>query len=217
MNMRTNDHLIAMENVQFRYPGGEAMHFPDLTIDKGQHTLLLGNSGTGKTTFLHILTGLLAPTEGQVSVAGQQIYNLPARKLDHFRGQEIGIVFQNAHLISSLTLEENIQIAQEFAGTKRDRDHIVSILSSLDLADQGHKYPRQLSRGQLQRAGIARALVNRPATLIADEPTASLDDTNTARVMDLLFKQAEEHGATLIIATHDQRIKNRFTHTYILT
>lgn len=216
MGQEQNLDLVTMQSLGHQYPGGETLHFPDLRIAKGEHTLLLGESGTGKTTFLHILTGLLRPTLGHVVIDGQDVYELSTRKLDHYRGQQIGIVFQNAHLINSLDLYGNMRIAQEFAGAKHDPERIKSVLSTLGLGEHIHKYPQKLSRGQVQRAAIARAVVNSPSMLVADEPTASLDDYNTEKVMDLLFAQAEQHGATLILATHDNRIKHRFTHTYIL-
>lgn len=209
--------LLKLEGLSHQYPGGEQLYFPDLRIGRGEHTLLLGDSGTGKTTFLHILTGLLRPSAGRVLVGGQDIYALSTRKQDHYRGQQIGLVFQNAHLINSLTLYGNMRIAQEFAGKKHDTERINRTLEILDLLDHRDKYPRKLSRGQLQRAAIARAVINHPAILVADEPTASLDDTNTGRVMDLLFEQADVHGATLLLATHDNRIKERFHNMTILT
>jgi ABC-type lipoprotein export system ATPase subunit len=205
--------LLTLESLCHQYPGGEKIHFPDVRILKGQHTLLLGNSGTGKTTLLHILTGLLNPTLGRVLINGQHVYELSTRKLDFFRGQQIGIVFQNAHLINSLNLYDNLRIAQEFAGKKHDTDRINETLDALGLLAFKHKFPKKLSRGQLQRAAIARAVINHPSLLVADEPTASLDDLNTERVMDLFFEQAAVHGATLLIATHDNRIKDRFEST----
>lgn len=208
--------LLTLENVNHEYPGGETLYFPSVRVAKGQHTLLLGDSGTGKSTMLHILTGLLKPTVGRVVIDGQDLYMLSARKLDKYRGRNIGIVFQNAHLIDTLDLYGNMRIAQEFAGARHDPDRIHEVLGRLGLDEHAHKYPRKLSRGQLQRAAIARAVVNSPSLLVADEPTASLDDRNTNRVMELLFQQAEQHGATLILATHDNRIKDRFAYTYIL-
>lgn len=217
MGQTIQDDLLRLENLGHQYPGGERLAFPNLRMSRGEHTLLLGDSGTGKTTYLHILTGLLRPTEGHVYIGGRDIYALSTRDLDHYRGQQIGLVFQNAHLINSLTLYDNMRIGQEFAGRKHDSDRILRTLEVLDLVDYRDKFPRKLSRGQLQRAAIARAVINHPSILVADEPTASLDDTNTERVMDLLFEQAEEHGATLLLATHDNRIKERFNNTIILT
>ncbi|GGG94703.1 ABC transporter ATP-binding protein [Parapedobacter pyrenivorans] len=206
--------VIRLSGIKYRYRGGESLDFADLEIPSGQHTLMLGDSGSGKTTLLHILSGLLQPNEGTVQVAGEDIYALSARKLDAFRGQRIGLIFQEAHLVKSLTVKENLQIAQGFAGAKVNNDRILEVLTLLNLGDKIYSYPSKLSRGQMQRAAIARAVINRPAILVADEPTASLDDRNTERVLDLLITQAEQHGATLIIATHDKRVKSRIEHIY---
>ncbi len=206
--------VASLSGIAHRYPGGETLRFADLDIPVGQHTLILGNSGSGKTTLLHILSGLLQPQAGSVLIDGQELYDLSPRKLDTYRGQRIGLIFQEAHLVKSLTVKENLQIAQSFAGAGVDNTRIQNVLALLELGHKAHSYPNKLSRGQIQRAAIARAVVNHPAILVADEPTASLDDHNTERVLDLLFTQAEQHGATLIIATHDKRVKARFEHTY---
>lgn len=203
-----------LSGIAHRYPGGEMLQFADLNIPTGQHTLILGDSGSGKTTLLHILGGLLKPQAGSVQIDGHELYSLSSRKLDTYRGQRIGLIFQEAHLVKSLTVMENLQIAQSFAGARVDHGRIQEVLALLDLEHKAHSYPSKLSRGQMQRAAIARAVVNHPAILVADEPTASLDDRNTGRVLDLLLAQATQHGATLIIATHDKRVKSRFEHTY---
>lgn len=203
-----------LSGIAHRYPGGETLQFADLDIPAGQHTLILGDSGSGKTTLLHILSGLLKPQTGSVQIDGQDLYRLSPRKLDTYRGQRIGLIFQEAHLVKSLTIRENLQIAQSFAGAGVNNNRIQEVLALLDLDHKAHSYPSKLSRGQMQRAAIARAVVNHPAILVADEPTASLDDRNTERVLDLLLAQAAQHSATLIIATHDKRVKTRFTHTY---
>jgi len=203
-----------LSGIAHHYPGGETLRFPDLNVATGQHTLILGNSGSGKTTLLHILSGILTPQAGSVQINGQELYDLSPRRLDTYRGQHIGLIFQEAHLVKSLTVKENLQIAQSFAGSRVDNVRIQEVLTLLELDHKAHNYPGKLSRGQMQRAAIARAVVNHPAILVADEPTASLDDANTERVLDLLLTQATQHGATLIIATHDKRVKTRFEHTY---
>jgi putative ABC transport system ATP-binding protein len=190
--------------------------FEDVSIEHGQHTLLLGDSGSGKTTLLHLLSGLSKPATGQVFIGEQRIYELSDSKLDTFRAQNIGFIFQEAHLLKNLTIFENIQLAQHLAHAHSDKNQILALLDKLQLSNQARSYPQKVSRGQLQRAAIARAIVNKPKLLIADEPTASLDDKNTARVLELLLDTASKHAATLLIATHDKRIKDHFSNTYHL-
>ena len=204
----------SLRGITHRYPAGDTLQFADLNVPAGQHTLIIGDSGSGKTTLLHILSGLLKPQAGSVQIAGRELYELSSRQLDTYRGQRIGLIFQEAHLVKSLTVKENLQIAQRFAGAPADDDRIREVLARLDLDQKAHSYPGKLSRGQMQRAAIARAVVNHPAILVADEPTASLDDRNTERVLELLLAQAAQHHATLIIATHDKLVKARFEHTY---
>ncbi|MGJ1268436.1 ABC transporter ATP-binding protein [Sphingobacterium spiritivorum] len=209
-------HILTAKDLSFRYKNGTALSFPEVEINKGQHTLLLGDSGSGKTTLLQLLGGLSLPSTGSVVLNGQPLYDLKGSALDAFRAQHIGFIFQEAHLLKNLTLLENIKIAQSLAKLPVNEKAILTMLEQLQLSDRTKSYPNQLSRGQLQRAAIARALINTPSLLIADEPTAALDDTNTARVMELLLGIADQYGSTLLIATHDKRIKDRFHHTYNL-
>lgn len=141
---------------------------------------------------------------------GTDLHALPTRRLDRFRGQHIGIVFQQPHLIRSMTVEENLLLAQSFAGVPKDRFRIRDVLEALDIGHKRRSYPQELSQGQAQRAGIARALVNRPALLLADEPTSSLDNRNADAVIRLLSDLATSEGSTLIISTHDDRVKEAF-------
>ena len=189
---------------------------PAWSAAQGEHWLLLGPSGSGKTTLLHILAGILAPTAGRVVLAGQDLRALAPAALDRFRGQQIGIVLQRLHLISSLTVAQNLQLAQYLAGMPQDDARVRQVLAGLDLADKAGARPHELSHGQAQRVAVARAVVNRPRVLLADEPTSNLDDARCAQVIDLLLAQAADCGATLVIATHDQRIKARLAHHYDL-
>ena len=208
--------MISIQSVSHSYPGGTEISFKDWQINKGDQWLLLGASGSGKTTLLHIMTGILQPLQGMVRIGDTSIYELSSRALDQFRGRNIGIIFQRPHLIKSLTVEENLLMAQSFANLPEDKLRINEVLTSLGIAEKLQSYPSELSQGQLQRVSIARAVINRPALLIADEPTSSLDDKNTAAVLELLLQQSVLNQATLIVATHDKRVKEAFTNTYEL-
>ncbi|HYB09682.1 MAG TPA: ATP-binding cassette domain-containing protein [Alphaproteobacteria bacterium] len=177
---------------------------------KGEHWLVLGPSGSGKTTLVHLAAGLLEPTEGRVFVDGQDIATLPAVRRDRFRGQRVGIVFQTLHLVEALSVEGNLRLAQYLAGMKQDRTRIANVLESLGLAEKSTLKPRRLSQGEAQRVAIARAVINRPSLILADEPSSALDDSSCEQVIDLLVNQATAVGATLVIATHDARVKERF-------
>ncbi|MGX5853535.1 ABC transporter ATP-binding protein [Dyadobacter jiangsuensis] len=192
------------------FPNGTSLRFPDWKVGRGEQWLLLGESGSGKTTLLHMLGGLLRPASGRIVVNGADLYTLPARALDRFRGQHIGIVFQQPHLIRSMTVEENLLLAQSFAGIGRDVFRIREVLHALEMEHKRHAYPQELSQGQAQRAGIARALVNRPALLLADEPTSSLDNRNADAAIRLLSDLAASERSTLIVCTHDDRVKEAF-------
>ena len=159
---------------------------------------------------------MLRPTEGSVVVAGTELSSLSGHRLDRFRGRHIGIVFQKMHLLSSLTVKENIRLASYLAGVPQDDAGVREVMAELDLTDKADAYPNTLSQGQQQRVCIARAVINKPELILADEPTSSLDDVRSARVLELLIKQAERYGATLVIATHDQRIKPHFGNQLVL-
>ena len=208
--------MFDLQQITHDYESATVLRVPAWSAAQGEHWLLLGPSGSGKTTLLHILAGILAPTAGRVVLAGQDLRALAPAALDRFRGQQIGIVLQRLHLISSLTVAQNLQLAQYLAGMPQDDARVRQVLAGLDLADKAGARPHELSHGQAQRVAVARAVVNRPRVLLADEPTSNLDDARCAQVIDLLLAQAADCGATLVIATHDQRIKARLAHHYDL-
>lgn len=208
--------MISLNSVEHSYNENAQISFKDWKIADGEQWLLLGASGSGKTTLLHVLTGILKPSKGKVQIDETSIYDLSARALDQFRGRKIGIIFQRPHLIRSLNIAENLRMAQSFAKLPEDDKRINEVLHSLGIAYKKNAYPNELSQGQLQRVSIARAVINRPALLIADEPTSSLDDQNAMAVLQLLMEQSGLNKATLIVATHDKRVKDAFTHTYEL-
>ncbi len=208
--------MISITAVAHSYKDASPISFKDWKINDGEQWLLLGDSGSGKTTLLHILTGILKPNQGSVHIDETSIYQLSAKKLDQFRGRHIGIIFQKPHLIKSLTVGENLLLAQGFAGLPENHQRVDEVLTSLDMLHKKNAYPSTLSIGQLQRVSIARAVINKPSLLIADEPTSSLDDKNAEAVLSLLMQQSGLNQAILVVATHDKRVKDAFTHTYRL-
>ena len=204
--------MFALRNVRHRYGDRIALAVAEWRVNQGEHWLVVGPSGSGKTTMLHLLAGVLRAQAGSVSVAEQDLAHLSPAALDRFRGRHIGIVLQRLHLLASLTVVRNLLLAQYCAGLQQDRQRIDEVLSDLGIADKADAYPRGLSHGEAQRVAVGRAVLNRPRLLLADEPTSNLDDTNCAQALELLVKQAEHCGATLLIATHDARLKARFDH-----
>jgi putative ABC transport system ATP-binding protein len=182
------------------------------TVQAGQHSIVLGPSGCGKTTLLHLIAGLLRPSRGRIRVAGQDLSALAPAELDEFRGRNIGIVLQRLHLIQALSVRDNLRLAQSLAGLPVRAEGIERLLFDLGLAALATARPDRLSQGEAQRVAIARAVINRPALILADEPTSALDDHNAKIVLRLLRTQAEASGATLVIATHDGRLKPHFSH-----
>ncbi|QDX28070.1 ATP-binding cassette domain-containing protein [Sphingomonas suaedae] len=200
-------HLLEISGLTFRYGGQAVLDRFDLTQDAGAHRVLLGPSGSGKTTLIHLIAGLLTPHEGSIAIDGETISTLPPARRDDLRRRKIGVVFQTLRLVAALDVTSNLLLAQRLAGQRQDRTEVKALLDELGLSHRAHARPRELSQGEAQRAAIARGLVARPRLLIADEPTSALDDHNAERVARLLIDTANAHGSTLLVATHDARIK----------
>jgi len=208
--------MFALRDLRHAYDGNEVLRVDAWQAGPGEHWLVLGPSGSGKTTLLHVLAAILRPTAGTVSIAGQDLAALKPAELDRFRGRHVGVVLQRLHLVPSLTVMNNLLLAQYLAGVTQDTARAHEVLSSLEVADKAHAFPHELSFGQAQRVAVARAVVNRPKLLLADEPTSNLDDVRCAQAFGLLESQASACGATLVVATHDQRIKSRMPNRYEL-
>jgi len=202
--------MIKTKDLAFSYQGKVNFNFPDIQIENGETLLITGGSGKGKTTLLHLLGGLLRPKNGSILIDETPIATLSDKKLDQFRGKNIGLVLQQSHFVEAFSVLENISMASWLATGKKSEEKAKSLLKQLDLEDQMHKLTSELSIGQQQRVSIARALINEPKLLLADEPTSSLDDENAFKVADLLSNLSKEYKASLIIVTHDQRLKDRF-------
>ncbi len=202
--------MLAVEGLVAGYRGRSVARLPRLDVAPGGAALLLGPSGSGKTTLLLAIAGLAEVMGGVARVDEVDVAALRPAARDRFRGRAIGLVFQDLHLIAGLSTLDNVLLAPFAAGVAQDRGRALMLLAELGLEDRAHRPAETLSRGQAQRAAIARAMLLRPKLILADEPTASLDDEACARVSDLLARAAEETGAALVIATHDLRLRRRF-------
>jgi len=199
--------VLAIHDLAYAYDGSPVLDGFDLDQGAGEHRLLLGPSGSGKTTLINLIAGLLAPTRGSIAIDGETISALPQARRDDLRRRKIGIIFQTLRLVAALDVRSNLLLAQKLAGVAQDRDAIARLLDDLGILHRAGAKPRELSQGEAQRAAIARALVARPKLLIADEPTSSLDDGNAERIARLLLHAADANGSTLLIATHDARMR----------
>lgn len=206
--------ILRAKNIEFYYDSDQKFQISDINLDAGDQMLVIGKSGSGKTTILNIIAGLLKPKSGTVTIGGTDIYSLKGSQLDKFRGKNIGIIFQKPHILAPLTVEENLQLANFFV--KENTQMIEPLLKELGIFDKRKARINTLSEGEAQRVSIARALVNKPKLILADEPTASLDDENAAAVVRLLQTQAKKHNAALIVVTHDQRVKDHIPNQIII-
>ena len=204
--------MIRLEKLRFGYDGGDdVLQLEEFVLAPQENILIVGPSGCGKTTLLHLIAGLLLPTHGSVVVDGQDLSSVSPAVRDRFRGRHIGIVLQQFHLLPTLTAMQNLLVAQSIAGLPVDRPAARVMLKALAVDDRANAYPHQLSVGQQQRVAIARALVNHPKLLLADEPTSNLDDASCATVADLLLRTTEKRAISLVIATHDSRLKSKIS------
>lgn len=200
--------MIETKSLEFSYDNSFVFKFPNIKLKSNENLLVLGNSGIGKSTLLHNLAGILRPKSGSIKIFDQDISKLSELELDKFRGQNIGIIFQRSHFVNSLTVGENLELAQ-FLGRNK-KGNIKETLNNLKILDKISKKPKELSQGERQRASIALAIINSPKLILADEPTSSLDDTNCSNVIKILKEQALKYQAQLIVITHDSRLKKHF-------
>jgi len=205
--------MLEATSLTYSYPGESSLSFPEVHISQGVHHLIIGPSGCGKTTWLHLLAGLRSAQNGKITIDGIDIVQLNAGELDAFRGLHIGMVFQTPHFIPSLDVLDNICLAQTLSGKSKNANKVKILLERLGLGSKANQKTNTLSVGEQQRVAIARALINDPKIIFADEPTSALDDPNTEAVIQLLLEQAEVSNATLIVVTHDNRLKSLFSNT----
>lgn len=211
--------VIRFQDVLFSYPDtsrhadtAEVLNIPNWEVDSGAQVFIHGPSGCGKSTLLNLLSGMLLPTKGKLEIFGQSLNDLSARKRDRFRATQIGYIFQQYNLVPYLSPVDNIQLAAHLAGSKVDIDEIITLLQQLNISGAEHHRPvRHLSVGQQQRIAIARALINKPGLILADEPTSSLDDNNAEAFLSLLLDVASDKTLTTIFVSHDLRLSHHFS------
>lgn len=218
----TGPILVSVEDLTKQYKVGRqhvsALNGVSLDIHEGEFVAFTGPSGSGKSTLLQLIGGLDKPSQGLITVDGQNLTKLSDRKLSTFRNRTIGFVFQFFYLQPFLRLETNLEVPGMFARTKRSerKSHAAQLAESVGLADRLKHLPKELSGGQMQRAAIARALLNQPKLILADEPTGNLDSANGKAIIDLFEKVREDFGTTIIIVTHDPKVAARADREIVL-
>ena len=203
------DVVVAAHGVTRTYGEGDAVVHAlrgiDLEIPRGHFTAVMGPSGSGKSTLMHILAGLDQPTEGSVTIEGEEITTMGDQELTLLRRRHIGFIFQFFNLLPMLTAEENIVLPVRISGRQVEREWIDEVIAKVGLSDRRSHRPAQLSGGQQQRVAIARGLVSRPTVMFADEPTGNLDSTTSEEILELLREAVESYGQTTVMVTHDPR------------
>ncbi len=204
--------MLDIRDLRHDYSGRTVLSVPEWHVPAGARSLVLGPSGSGKSTLLAIVAGLVKPSSGRVQVAGEDMGAMKPSRRDAFRARHVGLVPQKLHLVGVLDVRANLRLARSLAGLDPGDGIVDLLLEGLGLAELARRKAARLSVGEAQRVAIARAVVNRPNLILADEPTSALDDANCERALDLIAAQAEACGATLVVATHDRRVKDRFVH-----
>ena len=199
--------LFTLSDIIYKFKKKEIFKKKKLNFTEGEHVLLHGKSGCGKTTLVNLMSGLLRPSSGTIFFENVDFSSLSDRELDDLRSNNFGLIFQRLHLIGHLDVEQNLKLASKVSNAK----NILSLIKYLGLEDKKKQLAKDLSVGEAQRVAIARAVANNPKVIFADEPTSALDDHNTIKVMELLFDQTQKNKSTLLVASHDDRIKKYFS------
>ncbi|MBX7221128.1 MAG: ABC transporter ATP-binding protein [Blastocatellia bacterium] len=207
--------MLHLSNLTMQYQGRDGgtvqvLNIPEFSLAAGEQVALIGESGQGKTTLLHLIAGILTPTSGKIELAGVILNNLSEAARDRFRAEKIGYIFQSFHLLPGFTAQENLELGIMFAGRGGGPARAKGLLQQVGLAERLHFYPRELSAGQQQRVGIARALANQPVLVLADEPTSALDAGNRETALQLMIDLCREQNAALLVVTHDRAVAARF-------
>lgn len=208
--------MLATSSLNFTHDSGVHLSFPSLKVEAGEAVAIVGASGSGKTSWLHILAGLLKPESGSCTLHGISYTDLQGQKLDRFRGSHIGFVFQEPTFVQALTVADNIRLAGAFTAKHWNNELVQQQAKEVGIDEQLDRMPATLSTGQKQRVALLRALIHEPALILADEPTSGLDDRNAEHVGHMLQQELEKKRSVLVIATHDPRLLRLFHHKYEL-
>jgi lipoprotein-releasing system ATP-binding protein len=208
--------MIITKDLGYEYDNGKSFTFPDIKLEKNQTLLIHGNSGVGKTTFLNLLGLLIKPAKGHIEIDKIDIKTIGDANLPTFRAKHVGIIYQKAYFVTSLSVLDNLLLASYLGKNTAGKELALKLAKELGFESLLNKKTMSLSGGEQQRVSIARALMNAPSIVLADEPTSALDDENTEKVFELLEKQCIATNAALIIVSHDQRLKSKINNQIAL-
>lgn len=210
----TIDNMIELDNIKLAFDGKEVLNIQNLSFEDNRSYFIKGESGTGKTTLFNVISGLCLPDEGSVMVGDTFVHLLSEKDRDCFRAQNIGFIFQDFNLLDGFTVLENVMLPMTFIGKhtrlKNSKPKALDALQKVGLEDKSNIKVNKLSGGEKQRTAIARAVVNIPKVMLADEPTGNLDKANSLKITTLLLNMAKEYNATLIMISHDLSLMNLF-------
>lgn len=208
--------MLTCSNISYKIKDKTIIDNISFNLQPEENLLILGPSGSGKTTLLCLLSALTKPSSGNIEYDGTDIYKLQSEERDQFRGKNLGIIFQSFHLIKSLNVYQNIALPAQMSGSKIDPNQINYYLKELGLEDKAKQKISTLSIGQSQRLAVIRSFINKPKWILCDEPTSALDDENTDKLLRLLKSEAKKNKSSLIIVTHDKRVKSYFEDNKII-
>lgn len=220
MGQSSEPALLSIRDLKKEYdqPGGgklTILDIPQFDIGRKEQVVLRGESGSGKTTLLHVISGIVPADSGSIRLEGVELMGFSESKRDRIRAVKMGYVFQTFNLLPAFTALENVRLGMSFsrgkAGGAKDSERAKELLKRVGLGDRMHYLPSQLSVGQQQRVAVARAMVNRPILLLADEPTANVDPSNQDRIIELIAKECQEEGVAMLLVTHSDAVASRFS------
>jgi len=207
---------ITLKNIVKRFDKTPILEIDKAEFDSGSQTVIMGDSGLGKSTLLNLIAGVIKPEEGDVTLGDTCISNLKEHQRDIFRSKNVGYVFQNFNLLPELTVLENIRMATYFGKIEYSESHVNRLMEQVGMQNKANAYPNTLSAGQKQRVAIVRAIVNKPGIILADEPTGALDQKNKNSIINIVQELSKDVGCTLILVTHDNWVSEQFQNTLML-